>query len=34
MKEYKEQFDPLTDREKRNILKVSDIASKIVRNNM
>ena len=34
MKEYKEKFDPLTDREKRNILKVSDIASKIVRNNM
>lgn len=34
MKEYKEKFDPLTDREKRNILKVSDIASKIVRSNM
>lgn len=34
MKEYADRFNPLTDREKRNILKVSDIASKIVRNNM
>lgn len=34
LKEYEDKFNPLTDREKRNILKVSDIASKIVRNNM